>query len=361
MTKRGHRARIHKQHLSTSSSFTPCGFFRLVLQYRQRYIDNMEAVLQQAINAILKRSNLDVLLIRISTVTEDSFHVTFEARASNTGPAKATISPMTLELCGPAGTFGTIALPEITTAHGGAYILVENQLIEITNKAALQAFISTVISNPSIPLSLKNGQTSISISSFGIKPRSIMYQQDITIPGLNGPEIFVKSASNTNPNLLPSSTLTSTGSSSSPPQTLDPDQTPLSVTFHIPNPSPVSISFGLCEFAILNTNNEVFAQLKGRLDIKPSHFDAAFQGTADKRVALLPNPGAGAGADVQARLVGKRCGGAGWCDLAIKEIDVPIRDAWKLLQALGRAYHEPRVEPQVFRWRGVWFKKDSWI
>ncbi|OTA97154.1 hypothetical protein M434DRAFT_26985 [Hypoxylon sp. CO27-5] len=317
--------------------------FQGILQSNAR---QMEAAFQRVVNAILKYSKLEIDFIRISNVTDDSFLVSLEARTLNTGPAKATISSMTVELHSVAGCFGKMTLPEIVTGADGAPIVVKNQIVEITDKTALQFFVVPAIKRNIAKLSLKNGQTSISISAFNVAPRTICYERDIRMQGMDGPEIRIKSASVTSRPATPSAL-----SSSSSGNLMRANVT---VTLRVKNPSPIEISFGICEFEIQNSNNEVFAELKGHLDIRCDHFNATFQGVADKRVTLTEG---------KARLVGRRCVGAGWCDETIKGIDIPIEDVWKLLQALGLEYEKPEEEEphKWFRWRGKFWKKGTWI
>lgn len=237
-----------------------------------------------------------------------------------------------------------MTLPEIVTASDGAPIVVKNQIVEITDKTALQFFIVPAIKRDIAKLSLKNGQASISIPAFNVAPRSICYERDVRMQGMDGPEVCIKSASVTSRPAMP---LALSSSSSGNLMRAN-----ITVTLRVKNPSPIEISFGICEFEIQNSNNEVFAELKGHLDIRCDHFNATFQGVADKRVTLT---------DGKARLVGRRCVGAGWCDETIKGIDVPVEDVWKLLQALGLEYEKPEEEEphKWFRWRGKFWKKGT--
>ncbi|KAI1101920.1 hypothetical protein F4804DRAFT_283402 [Jackrogersella minutella] len=326
-------------NLPKPSTLTDNSFYGIL----ERNNRDMEFAFKLVFDAILKYSKLDITSIRISNVTETYFYVSLEARASNTGPASATLSPMSIELCGSKGCFGKILFPEFNTTPRSAHIMVENQLVEITNKAALLAFIIPAMKNSSAMLSLKNGQSTVTVAAFGIGPRPIVYARDVPIVGMNGPGVSIKSASIRN-RPTTSQNVSSFGTS---------NRTGVTVTFHVKNPSPVELSLGICEFEIQNENKEVFATLKGLLDIRNLYFDVMFYGEANKRVTLR---------EKKARLVGKRCLGAGWCDQTIKAIDVPIADVWKLLKALDLDYEDPKPEsPQVFRWREKYWKKGTWI
>ncbi|KAI0884743.1 uncharacterized protein GGS22DRAFT_200443 [Annulohypoxylon maeteangense] len=319
------------------------GFQGILDQHTQ----HMEIGFNYVFEAILKHSKLDITLIRISNVTEASFHVSLEARASNTGPAKATLAPMPVELCGPLGRFGTITLPGFNTMPGGAYIAIQNQFVEITDKTALLAFINTVLKSKSAILSLKNGRGAITVAAFGVGPRALPYERDIPIPGMDLTHVSVTRAS-TNARPTTSTSLSTINTPLS-------NRTNLTVTFHVKNPSPVELSFSICEFEIRNDRDDVIAALKGRLDMRSKDFDVTLHGAADKRAALTLEEG-------KARLVGKRCAGAGWCDETVKGIDVPIVDVWKLRKELDLDYEEPRPEAsRVFRWRGRWFMRGGHV
>ncbi|KAJ8111197.1 hypothetical protein ONZ43_g5678 [Nemania bipapillata] len=135
----------------------------------------------------------------------------------------------------------------------------------------------------------------------------------------------------------------------------------ISITFYVVNPSPLEISFGTCSFNIEDHEGRLLAELKGRLDIRCHYFETTFQGnlsrvvtvklaTTMKEAAAVAEATAIAAATASlnadnsepsghkvpgARLVGRRCAGAGWCDETIKDINVPIKNVGKLFQALG--------------------------
>lgn len=271
------------------------------------------------------------LNLPITNLKHSSFRVSLAARASNTGPIRATLSPMTIELCGPSGSFGTMTLPELETAPGGIPIEVAKQLVTITDKQALQAFIALVIKGPNAVLSLKNGSATISAATLGVGPKPIRYEREIPMPGMDGPAVSVKSAS---------SVRTATSAK-------------LTVVLHVKNPSPVELSFGRCYFDIRDQDDNTFATLGGNLDIRCESFEASFHG---------PVTWVGELEEGKTRLVGLGCVGAGWCDETIRAIDVPIMGIWKIRKALGMKYVDPFEEsPEVFRWRGKFWKKGTWI
>jgi len=63
-----------------------------------------------------------------------------ESRVANMGPVGATMSPMTVDMCGTAGCFGRLDLPEIKTSSSGTTVKVMDQLIRIVDMEAFKAF-----------------------------------------------------------------------------------------------------------------------------------------------------------------------------------------------------------------------------
>ncbi|KAI1341937.1 hypothetical protein F5Y15DRAFT_375722 [Xylariaceae sp. FL0016] len=231
---------------------------------------------------------------------------------------------MTIDLCGPAGCFGQMSLPEFKTHPLGAPIIVNNQVVNITDATALQAFIGPMMRKKEAVLCLRNG--SANMAALGIGPRAIRYEKDVPMPGMRGPFVSVFSASIPMPE--------SPAQDGMSPTRLALDRLKpniVNVTLHISNPSALEISFGTCVFEIQNSQGEVFVEdLKGRLDIRNNAFEAAFQGIVHRRVVMREG---------QARLVGKRCAGAGWCDETIKSINVSLSGINKVLRVLVAQHH----------------------
>ncbi|KAI8634066.1 hypothetical protein F5Y19DRAFT_411886 [Xylariaceae sp. FL1651] len=327
----------------------------------QQHSSQMDSAFRRLVDTILRYSKLNISLLRISSVTETSFHVSLEGRVTGTGPASATITPMTLDLCGPSGCFGKITLPAITTQAYGADVIVNNQPVDIIDKAALQAFIQPVIQNKCAVLSMRNGNTTI--RALGVGPRDICYEKELELPGMEGPVVKVHAATVVrNPSQLslspPVASIltnkttvinTSPGPSGTSSPELPGSDNNISIVFHVENPSPLEISFGTCSFEIQDGEGRVLAELKGRLDIRRNHFEATFQGTVDRAVttrlaasmkeAASSTNGTGQSGKEnelpEARLVGKRCVGAGWCDETVKSINVRLKNVTKLFRALG--------------------------
>lgn len=206
------------------------------------------------------------------------------------------------------------------TQSDGAPIIVTEQLVKILDKAALQAFIQPVIIADRATLVLRNGHTAV--KALGVGPKPICYEKDIPMSGMLGPRITVhdatysSSAPNTDAQALEGAVAAAA---------------PLIVTIHVANPSPMEISFGLCALEIQNEAGETFATLQGDLDIRCNRFEATFRGTANRDVKI------GRGG---ARLVGKRCMGAGWCDETVRQINTPLIGMGKVFEALDIAHEE---------------------
>ena len=256
-----------------------------------------------------------------------SFHVSIEARTTNTGPASATLSAFTIDLCGPAGRFGRVHLPAITTHSDGAPIIVTDQLVRISNKAALQAFIKPVIVDAHAVLVLRDGHTFV--RALGIGPKPVCYEKDIPMDGMHGPNISVVAASATDP--ASDGTDAAAGAIG------------LTLTIRVANPSPMEISFGECAFEIQNAAGEVFAELTGPLDTRCGQFEATLKGTANKKVPITSTAVKGSS---PARLVGKRCFGAGWCDETLHQIDNPLKGMRHVFEALSIAYEVGQAEDE---------------
>ncbi|KAI1820272.1 hypothetical protein F4861DRAFT_533822 [Xylaria intraflava] len=361
----------------------------------QHHTAQMDSAFRNLIETITQHSKLNISLLRISNVTEDSFHVSMEACITKTGPVSASISPMTVDLHGPAGQFGKVTLPPIKTRTrvNGTEVVVTSQLVHIIDKEALQAFIRAIIEGSTAVLSLRNGHTSI--TALGIAPREIVYEKEIELPGMKGPTVSVTTASiNQNlpqdPSLSPMPGATQPGNaplarsqttasmpfarsqtSASISSTLGLGGNNVSVGLQVINPSPLEISFGTCSFEIRDHAGRLLAELKGRLDIRRSYFEVTVQGSVHRsvaaRLAAEMRDAANKTCLVKdeksekrapgAWLVGKRCVGAGWCDETVKSINVPIRNMGILFRALGlndNVDERPEKRSSFTKWTSRW-------
>lgn len=238
-------------------------------------------------------------------------------------------------------------MPAITTHSDGAPIVVTDQLVRISDKAALQAFIQPVIVDSHAVLVLRDGHTTV--RALGIGPKPVCYEKDMPMAGMNGPHVRVVSASagaeggdgdgDGNGNGNGNDTEKGNG---------------LTFTIRVANPSPMEISFGECGFEIQNGAGEVFAELTGALDTRCGQFEATLRGTVNKHVSIgattttttmsEKDKAAPAPAPTPARLVGKRCFGAGWCDETLRQIDTPLRGMRRIFEALNLPYEVSEEE-----------------
>ncbi|KAI1296291.1 hypothetical protein F5Y03DRAFT_410198 [Xylaria venustula] len=354
------------------------GLQELVHSHAQR----MDAAFRSLVDTLIQNSRLNITVLRISSVTEEyatslslsvpchaipslpplsicsaasltdeppisSFHVSLDARLTNTGPATVKITSMTIDLCGPSGHFGKVLLPAITARRYGTDVVVTNQLVSIVDKDALKAFIQAIIKDDTV-LSLRNGKTTV--TALGIGPRDIVYEKEILLHGMRGPIVGIQEASLIVPGPSAGSPPTTANSgvvrsytASSLSSTIGGGNV-VSIVFRVANPSPLEISFGICDFNIQDDQGRLIAELKGLLDIRRDHFEVTFQGNVNKAVAAKlatdmeearPTGGKHNGRYPNARLVGKRCAGAGWCDQTVKSINVQLQDISILFQALG--------------------------
>ncbi|OTB05391.1 hypothetical protein M426DRAFT_21983 [Hypoxylon sp. CI-4A] len=354
---------------------------------------DMESAFQHSVETFLSQGKLTITEIRIGTVTEDSLAISLEARHTNTGRVSAELSPISLEMHGPSGSFGRITLPAHTVTPTGAYVAVERQQVRITDKAALIFFLRAVLKGTRTPFRLRNGACTIAVPAFGVGPRPLVYEQDAELVCMNGPQARITSAkvqsakdakkeaaaaaaaatiaasSSSSASTTNQPTITSSrgggpnrrhrrrhSSSSHVPV---PTKPAVTLVLRLQNPSVVQISFGTCEFEIRNgveDGDQVFAVLKGRFDVRAEYFDVSFRccDIDDRRVSLPAE---------RARLVGRRCGVTGWLDQVVKRVDVPLEDVWRLQEVLGLDFEKPggSKKDRVFRWRGKFWRKDTWI
>lgn len=246
---------------------------------------------------------------------------------------------MTIDLWGPDGRFGEMTFPELKLHPNGVPITIDRQLVSITSWRALQSFLEHLIHDDKITLVLDKGVAELQCKALQKTWRPVFFNRVVTMDGMNNAGFAVKGAKIT----------------AQPPKCFEVggDRQGLKVMFHVKNPSLMELSLGLCCFEIRNEEGEVFAQLKGFLDMQIQYYEVQMCGVANKGVKIVKG---------KTRLQGVRCSGAGWCDEIIKGINVPVTDVWKLLKALDLEYEVPPApSPEYFQWYGRWFKKDTWI
>ncbi|KAI1351841.1 hypothetical protein F5Y01DRAFT_314339 [Xylaria sp. FL0043] len=346
----------------------------------QRHVAEMDAAIGGVIDDVVRKSELQITKFRISGVTEDSFRTTIETNLKDTGPAKAKIMPMSVDLCGPSGRFAKVVFPEIKikSKEKGNEWDVTGQMIKIIDKEALKAFVQAILRDNAV-LSLRHGHTTLSALSVG--PRAIVFDKHIGITGMKNLVVSVKEANVLIPYAASGSSTTSAGANpyvkpSPTSASLLSRGNTFAVVFKVTNPSPVQLSFGACTFDIEDHEGNTLAELRGRLDIhsggvdiRSGHFDThsdsfdlTFQGSVNKANAAKLSAamgeharlsaaddsgndnGSGSNQVPEARFVGKFCASAEWCDDVVKNINLPLQNVRALFRALGVDYKDPPVD-----------------
>ncbi|KAI0799425.1 hypothetical protein GGR55DRAFT_692737 [Xylaria sp. FL0064] len=328
----------------------------------QRHVAEMDAAIGGVIDNVVRKSELKITKFRISAVTENSFLTTIHTYLKDTGPAEASITPMSVDLCGPSGKFGKVVFPAIEIEAKKNEWDVACQMVRIIDKEALKAFVQAILRDDAV-LSLHNGQTTISALSVG--PRAIVFEKHVGIAGMKGLVFSVEKAHV----LIPYTTCGSSTTSAGANPYVKPSATSASllsrgntfaVDFRVTNPSPVELSFGACTFAIEDHEGNTLAELRGRLDIHTGCFKVTFQGSVNKGNAAKLSEAMGEHARLsdagdsdrvpEARFVGKFCAGAEWCDDVVKNINVPLQNVREFFRALDVDYEDPPVD-----------KRSSWV
>ncbi|KAI1279694.1 hypothetical protein F5Y07DRAFT_396743 [Xylaria sp. FL0933] len=344
------------------------------------HVAEMDAAIGGVVDDVVRKSELQITKFRISTVTEDSFHATIETNLKDTGPAKAKITAMSVDLCGPSGRFAKVVFPEIKIEpkEKGNEWDVTGQVVNIIDKEALKAFVQAILRDDAV-LSLRNGHATISALRVG--SRAIDFDKHIGITGMKGLVVSVKEADVLIPYAASGSSTTSAGANphvkpSATSGSLLSRGNTFAVVLEVKNPSPVQLSFGACSFDIEDHEGNTLAELRGRLDIHSGgvdirsgnfdthsdSFDLTFQGSVNKgnaaklsaamgeharlKAADDSDNGDGSGSDQvpEARLVGKFCASAEWCDDVVKNINLPLQNVRALFRALGVDYKDPPVD-----------------
>jgi len=189
----------------------------------------MDAIVQ----AILNHSKLDVSLIKIRDATEDSFVMSIESRTYNTGPAPATLQPMMVDMVGPSGVFGKLTLPEVKTNMRGADVIINDQLIKITDMEAYIAFLKAIQLDEKLSMMLDNGAGMI--KALGILKANIKYKKQVDMLGMDGPQTQILKTE-----VLADGTFKN--------------------TMKIINPSPVEIDMGEVSMKIKSATGEILAE-----------------------------------------------------------------------------------------------------
>ncbi|ORY64452.1 uncharacterized protein BCR38DRAFT_515607, partial [Pseudomassariella vexata] len=250
----------------------------------------MKEEVEKLVRWIQNQGTLQIILIRIGTVTEDTFDVSLDLVVSNQVKLKAKMSQMSLELSNGAGCLGNIALPKFQfhPENDGTPINITHQRVEIKNKSAIESFVASMLVQKNTVLFLKKGECNF--KALGQPPSPMSYEKQISMQGMNGPCTTIIS--------------------------INYEGHKVSIVFKVTNASPMELTFGTCEFEMQNADSQVWAELKGRLDIRRGDFWMKLTGTLDRSVSRKG----------KAHLVGRRCATAGWLDGAVKCIEIEFDD-----------------------------------
>jgi Protein of unknown function (DUF3712) len=159
--------------------------------------------------------------------------MSIDSRTFNTGPAPATLQPMTVDMVGPKGTFGRLNLPEVKTNIKGADVIIRDQLIKITDLDAYLAFQKSIQLDEKLTMLLDNGIGQI--KALGILKASIKYKKEVTMLGMDGPQTEILKTE-----VLADGTFKN--------------------TMKIINPSPVEIDMGNVSMLYKSATGEVLAE-----------------------------------------------------------------------------------------------------
>ncbi|KAF7540393.1 hypothetical protein G7Z17_g12197 [Cylindrodendrum hubeiense] len=232
----------------------------------------MSSVLQCLVNP----SKLEVSRISIAHVSEDAFALAIESRVTGTGPISSTISPMVLDLTFNGSAFGKLALPKVRTSFWGTKVVVQEQVINITDMAIYRAFVRSIMVDDDTNFQLENG--ACTVRALGLTAHCD-YNLDIPIKAMKGPRATLQKVSRSGDDGI-------------------------AVTVRMHNPSPVELNHGVCTFELRNDQGERMAELRGQLKIVRGQFDLSLHGTT--RTGVAPSD--------KVRLVGVGVDGSSWCN-----------------------------------------------
>ncbi|KAK2630115.1 hypothetical protein QTJ16_000935 [Diplocarpon rosae] len=223
-------------------------------------------------NAIMSHSKLNVTLIKISRIT-------------GTGPVSATISAMTVDLVGPGGAFGRLALPVIKTTSSGTDVNIAPQLITITDRAAFRAFVHAILRDESLLLQLRNGQGTV--KALGLTA-DINYNKDCPLAGMHGPQTSIARTE-----------VVGAGFTS---------------TLVVSNPSPLEIDLGTLKQELRSADGTVLAVQQGR----------AYLTRGESRYVVTGKPTGQAAAGPEAVLVATGVVEANWHNETITAFEASV-------------------------------------
>jgi hypothetical protein len=211
--------------------------------------------------------------------------MSIQSRVNKTGPIGATMSAMTVEMAGPAGTFGNLDLPVVKTSSSGADVTITDQFINITDMAAFRAFVKSLMNDEKLVMKLLNGNGTI--KSLGMTSK-IKYQKDVHLKGMKGPEtVMIKT---------------------------EVEGSGFKNTMLTINPSAFEIDMGVVKYEIRNEDGAKIAEQRGKTHI-----------TRGESTSIMTGNVIGGKVKGQARLVGLGVEEDNWHNETIQDLNTTVK------------------------------------
>ncbi|KAF4450979.1 hypothetical protein F53441_5970 [Fusarium austroafricanum] len=246
------------------------------------------SIVDTVIQHLVDLAKLEITRFKISKSTEDSFNLAIEGRLIGIGTlCRGTIHAAEGSLSFNGSSFGKVKLPPIQTSFWGTNFVVQEQRIDITNRAIYHAFIRSVIVDDNTSLQLKSKECIVKVPGTS----SICdLHLEMSLEAIGGPKVALKKLSRSAENVT--------------------------IIFSLGCSGPVEIDYGCCVFEFRNGHSESLAELRGELNIAHGRTELTLHGIT--RDGVVPSN--------RVRLVGIGVEGneKSWLHDTIKEIDVVV-------------------------------------
>ncbi|XXG97679.1 Putative E3 ubiquitin-protein ligase [Hypoxylon texense] len=328
-----------------------------------------EDALRSASSFVTECCSITIHRIKINQVTSNQgtdFGFTLSFTVTISGPAASmdfALSEMPVDVYGPAGRFGFIVIPgkafiaTPTPSGDGRSSDVETAKVSfevvdlpgrVTDPAAFYPFILYLLYQQTVPLSLQNGRAKLSAKAAGFDDQPVTFRQAMTLPAMDWPGVSVdevvcgttlptcrrhhrsailrhEEEEKEEEDQAGTATATATANNN---QDYGDNGTAITVRLRIDSRASsaiqLSIDLGTCHFEVRNGAGQVFARLRGRLEVASGLVALAGEAFAGVRIP-----------EGRARLVGRYPpDGDFWSRYLLDRINLPIRDVWKLRRCL---------------------------
>jgi hypothetical protein len=111
-----------------------------------------------------------------------------EVKVQNIGRFSATLSSMTVDMVGPAGTFGRLELPQVKAKNGAADVAISDQVIKIVDTENFEAFVKALTQDEELVMRFENGKGTIKVMLMSI---NVTYEKELRLKGTNGPKTTI--------------------------------------------------------------------------------------------------------------------------------------------------------------------------